>query len=481
MSPQKKIAPETRSIDGEPLIAALDSERIVRYVNQAGCLILGYPSEEIVGQSWPARFVPRKDREAFEREFKRWWQKGGQPEARCSSFSLRTRDSGKRRLQWTAVAIPDASGNTAALLLYGEESSRQKQQIRKELYLSEERLRAILDTAVDGIITIDDHARIESFNRAAERMFGYAAKEVVGRNVRILMPEPDRSAHDRYLSRYLETGEARIIGIGREVQAQRKDGSVFPAYLSIGEMHLSGRRMFTGVLRDFTEFKRLQEEVIDARNLATIGEMAASVAHEIKNPLAGIGGAVQIIRDQMGSENPHREIIDEVSNQVQRLDETVRNLLMFARPWQAEKVRVEVVQMLGDFVATFRREKLFDRIRFERRGLEELIVELDPLLFELLIVNIFRNAAQAMLPEGGVIRYECVSDDSAFRISIIDSGKGIPREMIPDVFRPFFTTRAQGTGLGLAICKKIMDAHEGSIQLINRESSGTEVALEFPR
>ncbi|HUG44232.1 MAG TPA: PAS domain S-box protein, partial [Acidobacteriota bacterium] len=200
MSPQKKIAPETRSPDAEPLIVALDVERIVCYVNPAGCLILGYPREEIVGQSWPARFVPRNDREAFQREFERWWKEGGPQEGQYPQFPLPTRGGGKRVLQWTAAPIPDASGNTTALLLTGEESPMQKQRIRKALNLSEVRLRAILDTVADGIITIDDRGRIESFNPAAEEIFGYTAEEVVGRNVSILMPEPDRSAHHRYLS-----------------------------------------------------------------------------------------------------------------------------------------------------------------------------------------------------------------------------------------------------------------------------------------
>ena len=160
---------------------------------------------------------------------------------------------------------------------------------------SPQELRALLDAAVDAVVVIDGSGRIESFNRAAERLFGFSATEVVGRNVSMLMPEPDRSAHDGYIQRYLTTGEARIIGIGREVKGQRRDGTVFPALLSVGRVDGAVPPRFVGFIHDLSERVAAEHEVTQARErlthvdrLSTMGEMAAGLAHEINQPLAAI-------------------------------------------------------------------------------------------------------------------------------------------------------------------------------------------------
>ena len=159
---------------------------------------------------------------------------------------------------------------------------------------SSERLRSIIDSAVDGIIVIDHAGHIESFNPAAERLFGYSQSEVAGRNVNMLMPSPYHDEHDSYLRRYLTTGNAKIIGVGREVTGRRRDGSVFPLHLSVGQMTIGRERKFTGILHDLTGRVRLEEQLREQAALARIGEMAAIIAHEVKNPLAGIRGVMQV-------------------------------------------------------------------------------------------------------------------------------------------------------------------------------------------
>src|SRR5581483_2940909 len=157
------------------------------------------------------------------------------------------------------------------------------------------KLRGILESAVIAIITIDDRSLIESVNPATERLFGYSAAELIGHNVKALMPEPYRAEHDGYLDNYLKTDTKRIIGIGREVSGRRKDGSTFPLHLSVGEMQVAGERRFTGILADLTPRVRMEEQLREQTALARLGEMAAVIAHEVKNPLAGIRGAIQII------------------------------------------------------------------------------------------------------------------------------------------------------------------------------------------
>ena len=172
-------------------------------------------------------------------------------------------------------------------------------QLEEQLRASEARWRAIIDSAVDGIIVIDAHGRIEAFNPAAERLFGYAEADVLGRNVNMLMPSPYREEHDTYLSRYLATGRAKIIGIGREVQGLRKDGTTFPLHLSVGEITIEGERKFTGILHDLSGRVRMEEQLREQAALAKLGEMAAVIAHEVKNPLAGIRGAIQVLGQRM--------------------------------------------------------------------------------------------------------------------------------------------------------------------------------------
>ena len=165
-----------------------------------------------------------------------------------------------------------------------------------------ERLDAIINTTVDGIIVIDAHGRVETFNPAAERLFGYSAEEVLGCNVDMLMPSPYREEHNTYLARYLATGRAKIIGIGREVPGRRKDGTTFPLHLSVGEITMHGERKFTGILHDLTGRVEMEAQLREQAALAKLGEMAAVIAHEVKNPLAGIRGAVQVFASQMSED-----------------------------------------------------------------------------------------------------------------------------------------------------------------------------------
>lgn len=360
------------------------------------------------------------------------------------------------------------------------EQFNKKRRTEEALQRSEARLRTILDTVADAVITINERGVIESFNPAAERIFGYRASEITGKPVKMLMPSPDRERHDEYIGRYLRTGEARIIGIGREVIAQRKDGSTFPIYLSIGDMQLGNRRMFTGVIRDFTEFRRMQDEILQARNLAAIGELAASVAHEIKNPIAGIGGALEVIYEQMAPDAPHRGVLEEVLKQIQRLDNTVRQLLMFARPWHVEKQRCNLREVVGQIVEPLKAQENYSGITFAYQGGDALEARVDLSLFENLLLNLLQNAADAM-PDGGTIQLGFSATPDGIEFTVADDGTGVSPDHMEHLFRPFFTTKTRGTGLGLAICKKVMEAHRGSIRISSEPARGTVVSLKFPK
>ena len=198
--------------------------------------------------------------------------------------------------------------------------------------LAEARWRAIVDAAVDGIVVIDSRGRIEAFNTAAERMFGYRESEVLGKNVSMLMPEPDRSHHDRYIQHHLATGEKRIIGVGRAVNGMRRDGHVFPVHLSVGEFEIDGEKHFTGILHDLSKRTELEERLREATALARLGEMAAVIAHEVKNPLAAVRGAVQVIGTRISAQTNDAAIIKEIIARLDALNDLIQDLLVFARP-----------------------------------------------------------------------------------------------------------------------------------------------------
>src|SRR5262245_61814941 len=210
---------------------------------------------------------------------------------------------------------------------------------------SQERYRSIFESAVDGIIVIDKHGAIEAFNTAAERLFGYTEAEVLGRNVNLLMPSPYHEEHDAYLARYLATREKRIIGIGREVTALKKDGRTFPVRLSVGEMLVDGEPKFTGILHDLTERVRLEERLRDQSALVRLGEMAAVVAHEVKNPLTGIRGAIQIIGSRLPADSKDAMIAKEIVSRIDALNDLMKDLLLFARPPQPHMAPIDPLSL----------------------------------------------------------------------------------------------------------------------------------------
>jgi two-component system sensor kinase FixL len=384
----------------------------------------------------------------------------------------------ERTVSWRNAILRDDRGKIVEILSTGEDVTARRQ-TEEALRNSEATLRAILDTCVDGIITVNEQGSVLSFNPAAVRIFGYRPEEVLGRDVNILMPDPYKGLHPGYLRRYLKTQEPRIIGTGREVVGRRQDGATFPLYLAVSAVSLSGNRMFTGIVRDLTDFKRMQNEIIQAQKLAAIGEMAASVGHEIKNPLAGISGAIEILKDTLSDEDSRRQVMDDILTEVQRLDNTVRDLLAFSKPWNPDTQLCnpqEIVERVSD---SFREKEDLNDLEFVFNGDCNTTVRIDPWLFEKVLWNLLDNASDAMSGTGE-IQFAFEETPGFLTLTVRDSGHGVPPEHQDDVFRPFFTTKSRGTGLGLAICKKIMDAHGGTISLFSIPQKGTKVSVQFP-
>jgi two-component system, LuxR family, sensor kinase FixL len=344
--------------------------------------------------------------------------------------------------------------------------------------VAEARWRAIIDAAVDGIIVIDARGTIEAFNAAAERMFGYAEREVLGQNVRLLMPEPYRSQHDGYLNHHLATGEKKVIGIGRAVNALRRDGQVFPVHLSVGAFEIDGEKHFTGILHDLSRRTELEERLREATALARLGEMAAVIAHEVKNPLAAVRGAVQVIGSRISTQTNDGAIIKEIIARLDALNDLIQDLLVFARP-PAPKLAVVDLHSLVESIATLlKRDPAFQSLEIRISG-HAAAAHADPNLVTIAIQNLLINAAQAQQGRGEV-RVTLASAGPSSRIEIADSGPGIPEEIRAALFRPFKTTKARGTGLGMATAKRLIESQGGHIEVQCPPSGGTVVTLLVP-
>jgi two-component system sensor kinase FixL len=343
---------------------------------------------------------------------------------------------------------------------------------------SEARWRAVIDSAVDGIVVINARGQIESFNPAAERLFGYAESEVLGKNVSLLMPSPYREEHDGYINQYLETGRHKIIGIGREVAALRRDGTTFPVHLSVGEMDIGGERHFTGILHDLTARTKLEERLREQASLARLGEMAAVIAHEVKNPLTAVRGAIQVIGGRLPTGSKDAPIVGEILARLDALNDLIKDLLLFARPQKPKLAPTDVSSLLHLVADLLSKDPTHGGTRIEIRG-DAPPVPGDAELLKIVFQNLFINAAQAMHGRG-LIRASVQPNLEWVRVDVVDEGPGVPPEARANLFRPFHTTKSRGTGLGLSTARRFVELHGGTISVDCPAGGGTIVAVCLP-
>jgi len=353
-----------------------------------------------------------------------------------------------------------------------DQDRRSRENAEHALRDSEARLRAILDTAPDAIFTLDTEKRIASLNEAASRLFGYEAAEAAGMPFCALVPGVFEDASPE------PTGSKPPSEI--EIHGVRKDGSRFPIHLMHSAGAYASGAFTTVIVRDITALKHMHERVLRAQNLALLGQMGASVAHEVRNPLAAISGAIQVFAHSLDAADPRRDVLVEVLAQTRRMEQTINELLQFARPWRPHFRPFDLVELLQRIVAACETENAFAAISFRLSCTDSCIVVADPDLVHQVTLNLFQNASQAMV-HGGTVSCHLSADSETVRLHIKDDGPGIPAEAQARIFEPFFTTRARGTGLGLPICKQIMEAHGGTILLRSEPGDGVEIILEFPK
>jgi len=357
---------------------------------------------------------------------------------------------------------------------------------------------ALLSAAVDGIVVIDNEGRIEEFNQAAEKLFGYTRDDVLGQDVSMLMPEPTRSAHAGYLDTYLRTRRPHIIGSGREVEGRRRDGSTFPLWLSVGEAHTDSGQMFVGIIRDVSaqhdaqaRHAELESRLAHVGRFSLMGEMAGGIAHEINQPLSAIATYAQAGRRLLESQDYSIEelqtICGRIAEQSHRAASVIENLRSFIRKQEPTQEPLNVNRVIGDILEIIQLDAKNGDIRVHlelERNLPRIMG--NDIQIQQVVLNLTRNAVDAMrnspasARERGIVVKTCQTQDGQIAISVADHGPGVAKGLNEAVFNPFVSTKGDGLGVGLAISKTIIESHGGTIGFRSARDGGAIFEAKFP-
>jgi len=470
------------------LLVILDAGGRIVHFNAACEKATGYTDDEMIGQHvWDRLLDPEEvdDVKAVfhglvqlpnPNEYENYW----------------VAKNGKRIcIHWFNTSIRDSTGTVRWIIGSGLDVT-EKKRVQQMLEEQAAKLQAVVETAIEGIITIDENGTIESLNPAAERMFGYNEEELIGQKVKMLMPHPYREQHQKYIDRYLRTGDARIIGLGREAMGRRSDGSSFPLELAISEVVLPRKRLFTGIIRDISDRrsaeKRERQQLAEhahAARLAALGEMASGIAHELNQPLAAIVSFADACLNLVKKEEvPEEVIVDtlrQISEQGLRAGDMIRRLRQFVKTGALDREIVNLNAVINDMLAMVRHEILMNEIEVKLRLQHYLpSVWADKLQIEQVVLNILRNAIEAMeTSDTSVLHIETSKNDEKICVRISDTGCGLA-DSADKLFKPFYTTKEKGTGLGLSISDTIIEAHDGEISAESRVDGGATFTFRLP-
>ncbi len=393
----------------------------------------------------------------------------------------------------TALKNPDGTVRGFATVVHDISDQRATE---SSLRHSEAHLRSILSTVPDAMVVIDEWGKMISFSDAAERLFGYSQAEVLGANVSMLMPSPYRERHDGYLERYLTTGERRIIGIGRVVFAQRKDGTTFPMELSVGEATGESQRVFTGFIRDLTDRHRTQEqleelqsELIHVARVSAMGTMASTLAHELNQPITAVANYVEAVRDLLAQPDPDDlpeiiEALEDAAGEAMRAGQIVRRLRDFVARGEVERTAENLPDLINE-AAAFGLMGAIEKAVETRMDIdhEAASVLVDKIQIQQVLVNLIRNAVEAMGPAARrILTIRTTPDQPGLvRVTVADTGPGVAPEVAAQLFKAFVSTKMEGMGLGLSICRTIVEANGGRIWMESAEGGGTQFHFTLVR
>jgi PAS domain S-box-containing protein len=347
---------------------------------------------------------------------------------------------------------------------------RQKQEINS----------GIINSATDAIVTINEDHVIVGYNLGAEQMFDFTRAEALGQDLSIIIPPPYKAEHRDYVRRYMATREARMIGKHARLSAQRRDGREFPISISFSVAEIRENLYFTGIIRDITEYKELEERVLHTERLAAVGNTMTHIAHEIKNPLLIIGGFARQLIKIPDLDDKSRHKLSIVAEEVSQLEEMVAEMREFVRRPPPQKHPGQISAALTNALELF--QDTFKEHNIQVRRVEETplpAVNFDPKQVHQVLINLLKNAQEAM-SQGGEITITSRVKGANAEISLADTGQGLAPEVAAHIFQPYFTTKDKGTGLGLAISQGIIQAHGGIILVESTPGKGTTFTIQLP-
>lgn len=473
-------------------IFMLDPDGRVTTWNAGAQRILGWSDDEIVGEHC-SKFYPgdRASNGKCEADLAR-----ALAECRFTEEKWTIRKDGSEFLADVTITPLRRSGGDLRGYAKVIHDVTERRAAERALEKRERHLQSILATVPDAMVVIDEQGTMISFSAAAERLFGYPEDEVLGKNVSMLMPNPDRDRHDSYLQRYLDTGVPRIIGTGRIVTGLRSDGTTFPMKLSVGEALTDEQRLFTGFVQDLTErnefearLEQLKSELIHVSRLSAMGTMASTLAHELNQPLTAIatyGEAAGTVLENPGPDELEmlREIFSEITGQSLRAGAIVRRLRDFVARGETTKAVEDLPKLINEASALAlvgsRESGVGVQFAYDPQATPVLV---DRVQIQQVLINLMRNAMEAM--EGRPVRRLSVTtslvDPDMVQVSVTDTGAGIAPEMSERLFEAFASTKSNGMGLGLSICRTIIEAHGGRIRATPHEGGGTEFQFTLVR
>ena len=465
-------------LDGKIVHWTTGCERLYGWSRQEA---VGQVVQELLQTSYP---MPRTDIIASLREQGSWH----------GELAHRAKDGRVAFISslWIARALP---GDAGAMVFQCDADITGLRRAQAELAEREAHLRSILDTVPEAMVVIDEQGLVTSFSAAAAQLFGYQPREVIGRNVKMLMPEPYRSEHDDYIANYLRTGEARIIGYGRLVKGLTKDGAIFPMELAVGEARANGRRIFTGFIRDLTSRQKMEDELRQSQKMEAVGQLTGGVAHDFNNLLTAIIGNLELLYPRLADPD-QRDLAKEALGAAQDGAKLAAQLLAFGRRQPLNPKPTDVGPLVSNFAELFRRtlgEAV--ELRIVVAGSAHMAV-VDAVQLQNALLNLAINARDAM-PRGGELTIEIthVRLDADYAqmypdirtgryvlITVTDTGSGMSEEVRRRAFEPFFTTKhvGGGTGLGLSMVYGFVKQSGGHIQIYSEVWHGTSIRVFLP-
>ena len=465
-------------LDGKIVHWTTGCERLYGWSRQEA---VGQVVQELLQTSYP---IPRSEIIARLREQGSWH----------GELAHRAKDGNVVSISslWVTRALP---GDAGAMVFQCDADITGLRRAQAELAEREAHLRSILDTVPEAMIVIDEQGLVTSFSPAAAQLFGYQPREVIGRNVKMLMPEPYRSEHDDYIANYLRTGEARIIGYGRLVQGLTKDGAIFPMELAVGEARANGRRIFTGFIRDLTSRQKMEDELRQSQKMEAVGQLTGGVAHDFNNLLTAIIGNLELLCPRLADPD-QRNLAKEALGAAQDGAKLAAQLLAFGRRQPLNPKPTDVGPLVSNFAELLRRtlgEAV--ELRIVVAGSAHLAV-VDAAQLQNALLNLAINARDAM-PRGGELTIELthVRLDADYAqmypdirtgryvlITVTDTGSGMSEEVRRRAFEPFFSTKppGAGTGLGLSMVYGFVKQSGGHIQIYSEVGHGTSIRVFLP-